>query len=375
MAAIWAVLVPLVWLFPDLSDDPVGWHRQELILGVAGAAMGGYLLTALPHWLKQAGQGATGPGRWAVQALVLAWLAGRAAAAQPGDGALVLLGICAYPVGLALCLLIPVLSARLWRRLPIALAPVGLLAVGVGLRLGGDGLAAALAMALIVAVVGGRIAPAFLASRAGQAAPPQRGGVPATARLADAMLALALASHLAGLGDGATGGLLLAAAVGQVARMGRWPLAEGLAGGQGDLLMLVLAWVWLPVGLTLTAAGLILPGALAELPLPTGLHALTMGLMGGMILAVMARAYMRRVPGALHVSAGLALAFALVMISTLIRLILFATPVALSVPAALWCLGWVVFTLCALWSMAGPTPHPVLSAARRQSSVGRQSRK
>ena len=226
MAAVWAVLVPLVWLIPDLSDDPVGWHRQELILGFAGAAMGGYLLTALPHWLKQAGEGVKGPGRQAMQALVLAWIAGRIAAAQPGDGALVLLGIGAYPLGLAFCLLIPVLSARLWRRLPIALVPVGLLAVGVGLRLGGDGLAAALAMVLIVAVVGGRIVPAFLASRAGQATPPQRGALPEMARLADAVLALALVGHLAGVGDSVTGGLLLAAAAGQAARMGRWPLAR-----------------------------------------------------------------------------------------------------------------------------------------------------
>lgn len=358
------MLVPLVWLIPELSDDPVGWHRQELILGFAGAAMGGYLLTALPHWLKQAGQGAKGPGRRAVQALVLAWLAGRIAAAQPGDGALVLLGIGAYPLALALCLLIPVLSARLWRRLPIALVPVGLLAVGVGLRLDGDGLTAALAMALIVAVVGGRIVPAFLASRAGQATPPQRRALPAMARLADAVLALALVSHLAGVGDSVTGGLLLAAAAGQVARMGRWRLAAGLAGGQGDLLMLVIAWVWLPVGLILTGAGMILPGALAGLPLPTGLHALTMGLIGGMIMAVMARAYMRRAPGVLRAGAGLALAFALITISTLMRLILSATPMALSVPAALWCLGWAVFTLCALRSMSGPVPHPVLSAAR-----------
>jgi len=356
--------VPLVWLFLDLSNDPVGWHRQEMILGFAGAAMGGYLLTALRHWLKQAGQGAKGPGRHAVQGLVLSWLFGRIAAGQPGDGPMVLLGIAAYPLGLALCLLSPVLSARLWRRMPISLAPVGLLAVGVGLRLGGDGLAAALAMALIVAVVGGRIVPAFLASRAGQATPPQRGALPAMARLADALLALALVSHLAGLSDGVTGGLLLATAAGQVARVGRWPLAAGLAGAQGDLLMLVLAWVWLPVGLTLTAVGLILPDALAGLPLPTGLHTLTMGLMGGMIMAVMARAYMRRAPGVLLAGTGLVLAFALITISTLLRLILYAKPVALSVPATFWCLGWAVFALCALRSMAGPAPHPVLSAAR-----------
>jgi len=372
MAAVWAALVPLVWLFPVLSDDPVRWHRQELILGFAGAAMGGYLLTALPHWLRQAGDAAPGwvPGKRAVQALVLAWIAGRIAAAQPGDGPLVLMGIEAYPVGLALCLLIPGLSARLWRRLPIALAPVGLLAVGVGLRQDGDGLTAALAMALIVALVGGRIVPAFLASRAGHAAPPQRGDLPVTAHLADLILGLALVGRAAGLGDGVVGGLLLATAVGQVARMGRWPLCEVLAGGQGDLLLLVVAWLWLPGGLILTGSGLILPGALAGIPLQTGLHALTMGFLGGMILAVMARAYMRRAPGVLRVGAALGLAFALVMLSTLSRLALFAMPGALSVPALLWCLGWAIFTGCALRSMAVPVPHPVLSAAQGKQ-IGR----
>lgn len=41
LAALWAGLVPLVWLWPGLSCDPVAWHRQELVLGFAGAAMGG----------------------------------------------------------------------------------------------------------------------------------------------------------------------------------------------------------------------------------------------------------------------------------------------------------------------------------------------
>jgi len=375
LAAVWAVLAPLVWLFPDWSDDPVGWHRQELILGFAGAAMGGYLLTALPHWLKQAGDGARGrvPGRRAVQSLVLAWGVGRIAAAQPGDGPLVMLGIGLYPLGLSLCLLVPVLSARLWRRLPIALAPVGLLAVGVGLRLGGDGLTAALAMALIVAVVGGRIVPAFLASRAGYATPAQRAALSLTGRLAELTMALALVSHLLGMTDGATGWLLLAAAVGQIARTRRWPLSVGLAGGQADLAMLIIGWLWLPVGLILTGLALVAPGVLAGLSLPTALHALTMGLMGGMILAIMARASMRRAPGVLQAQIGHKIAFALVMLATVLRVALAGLPEALPVPALLWSLGWTVFAGCAARSVWVPVPHPVLSAARGGDGTGRQA--
>ena len=41
LGTFWAALVPLVWLWPGLTCDPVAWHRQELVLGFAGAAMGG----------------------------------------------------------------------------------------------------------------------------------------------------------------------------------------------------------------------------------------------------------------------------------------------------------------------------------------------
>ncbi len=376
MASVWAALVPLAWLFPAWSDDPVEWHRQELILGFAGAAMGGYLLTALPHWLKQAGGAAGGrvPGKRAVQALALAWIAGRVAAIQPGDGPPVLCAIGLYPLGLSLCLLIPVLSARLWRRLPIALAPVGLLAAGVGLRLGGDGLTAALAMALIVAVVGGRIVPAFLASRAGHVTPPRREALPLAGRLADLALALALATRLLGLGEGTTGWLLLVAAAGQAARMRRWPLSGGLAGGQGDLAMLVIAWSWLPVGLALAGLALVAPGEHFGLSLPTELHALTMGLMGGMIQAVMARAYMRRSPGALHAGVGLGLSFALIMLATVLRLGLSGLPGASAIAALPWSLGWALFAARAVRALQDPPPHPVLSAARGGSGFARQAR-
>lgn len=364
LASVWGALVPLVWLFPGLTDDPVGWHRQELILGFAGAAMGGYLLTALPHWVKQAG----GPARTAtrgraLQILVAAWIAGRVAALQPDNGLIVLAGIALYPLGLCACLLVPVLSARLWSRLPIALAPVALLLAGLRLRLSGDGLTAVLGMALLVAVVGGRIVPAFLAARAGQDVPPRRAALPLMDRLADLLLAAAVAAHLTGTGESATGALLLAAASGQALRMARWPLRRGVA-GQADLAMLVIAWLWLPVGLALTGFGLLLPDVLVNLPLATALHALTMGMMGGMILAVMARASMRRVPGALRAGTGHSAAFVLVMIATVLRLAPAGSPGALIVPAALWCLGWAIFVACAARAVGKPVPHPVLSAAR-----------
>jgi uncharacterized protein involved in response to NO len=360
LASLWAGLVPLVWLLPDLVCDPVAWHRQELTLGVAGAAMGGYLLSALPHWIGQSGRDRTaiGPRPRVTQALVLAWILGRLLGGRCLPDELALVGLCLYPAGLALALAGPVVRARAWGRVPMALAPLLLVLIAFRLRLAADSLTAVLGMALLVALVGGRIVPAFLRARAGGETA-TRLRLPAWVRLADLMLALAMAAHLADVGPHLTGALLLLAALGQALRMASWPLAKALHGGQTDLVVLVIAWLWLPVGLALTGLAL---HADTGLMLPTAQHALSMGLMGSMVLAVMARAWMRRVPGALQLGAGLGLGFALLQLATVLRLVLPATPA----PAALcWSLGWGFAVAAAGAALIRPVPQPVLSARRR----------
>lgn len=257
LASFWAGVVPLIWLVPGLVCDPVAWHRQELILGVAGAAMGGYLLTALPHWISQSGQDRAGHGHRprATQLLVLAWGLGRVLGAPCMPDAWALAGLCLYPIGLATALIRPVIAARAWGRLPMALSPLLLVLIAVRLRLAADSQTAVLGIALMVALVGGRIIPAFLRARAGRDTTSRQR--PALwAKGADLMLALALAAHLAGLGPRGTGTLLLLAALGQGLRLASWRLAKGLRGGQGDLAVLVMAWLWLPAGLALTGMAL-----------------------------------------------------------------------------------------------------------------------
>ncbi|WP_374398462.1 NnrS family protein [Tabrizicola sp.] len=356
LASVWAALVPLVWLLPGLTCDPVAWHRQELVLGFAGAAMGGYLLSALPHWLKLAGGEGEGISPRGTMALVLAWVIGRATggACQP-DG-LALVGQALYPLGLALGLVVPVLRARVWRRLPIALAPLLLLLIGLRLRLASDSLTAVLGMALLVALVGGRIVPAFLLARTGDRS--GRGALPLGARLADGALGLALVLHLSGVTESLVGGVTLAAALGQGLRMKDWALAPALR-GHGDLALLVLAWLWLPLGLAMLGLGL--TGA-AALPVATLTHALTMGLMGSMVLAVMARAWMGRAPGRLVAGRATIAAFAILQLATLSRLALSEAGPAVVLP---WLCAWGIMAgQCARASLR-PVPHPVFSARRK----------
>jgi uncharacterized protein involved in response to NO len=241
--------------------------------------------------------------------------------------------------------------------LPTALAPLLLVLIAVRLRLAADSLTAVLGIALLVALVGGRILPAFLRARAGGATT-RRIRVPVAGRAADLTLALALAAHLAGLGPRLAGALMLLAALEQGLRLVGWPLAKGLRGGQSDLAVLVVAWLWLPAGLALTGMAL---RSDAGLPLPTALHALTMGLMGSMVLAVMARAWMRRVPGALRLGWLPGLAFALVQLATILRL---AMPGQTAAAALCWSAAWGLACAAAIAALIRPVPHPVLSARR-----------
>ena len=57
LAATWAAFAILAWLCAflygvSLSSDfsPLAWHRHEMLFGFVGAAVVGFLLTAIPNW-------------------------------------------------------------------------------------------------------------------------------------------------------------------------------------------------------------------------------------------------------------------------------------------------------------------------------------
>ena len=60
-AAAWAVLSMAAWLplfsgeaaLPS-SFDPLSWHIHEMLFGFVMAAVGGFLLTAIPNWTSRA---------------------------------------------------------------------------------------------------------------------------------------------------------------------------------------------------------------------------------------------------------------------------------------------------------------------------------
>jgi uncharacterized protein involved in response to NO len=329
---------------------PHWWHAHEMVFGFVAAAISGFLLTSVPAWT---GAPPVTGGRLA--ALVGLWLAGRVAMTLAGLLPLVLVAVVdvAYLPVLALALSRPLLARGQGRNrgfpvILVALAAANLLThlealqvVGgvahLGLRL------AVFLVTLLVVIVGGRIVPAFTANalrRAGSDAEvrPLRWAD----RLAIPAVLLFVASEITAPRTAWSGGAAGLAALVLVARMTGW---QSLRTGSDALLWsLHVGYAWVPLGLGCIA----LADLFGLLPWTSGLHALTAGAFGAMILAVMTRAALGHTGRPLRAPRGIPLAYLLVTLGALVRTI---APVALtervlgalSVSAALWTLAFALF--------------------------------
>lgn len=368
-AGLCAFLAPAVWLWPGgVGADPVRWHLHELLFGMGGAAVGGYLLTAVPSWT---GAGPVAPQ--SVRALTLLWVLAR----------LSLLWVKILPFGLllplalgyfgmlALVLARRLIAARAWSRLWSVAAITGL-ASGDAVFLADvrgllDEPAAPLAMVLLFASlisgIGGRAVPAFTRNWLHRSAS-RRHLCDWQALSTSALVGTVLGSGLALSGQETAAGIfLLLAGVVQCVRLAGWQTLP--ARRYPALFMLHLAWVWVPAGLILLGAAMLRPDVL---PMSAALHALTMGAMGLMILAISSRAAMARQDDKLIAGPGLALAFALVWLAALLRV---ASPFAprgwpdpIVASAAMWMLGWAAYLWAYRPALQGALPWPILSGRR-----------
>jgi uncharacterized protein involved in response to NO len=384
LAGLWALTAPLAWLLPaGFGPEPVSFHRHELLFGMGGAAVGGYLLTALPAWANRAWTGRVRVGAHITGLLCLFWLLARLTFALSGHLPFVvqLIGGSAYFVLLASFLARSIFEAQLWSRLWTVIAVTGLgLAEAFWAWSGDSGgttngpVLVTLLFALTIGLVGGRAVPAFTRHWLAR--------TNSGARLADTPLlrAAALVLHLAALiallcgWEREAGFCLILSALLQLVRLARWHSWHALR--YPALFILHLAWLWLPLGLALTGLALSAPDIIDR---ATALHGLTMGAMGSMVLAIMARAAMVREDGKLRLGLRLALAFALVFLSAALRVLAPMSTLGwldpTTAPAAAWMLGWLFFLSAYPRALTGPLEGPVLSAAHLRDQALEQPRK
>lgn len=295
-SALWSAIAAPLWLYAFLSGGPVGlsWHVHEMLFGYTGGIVVGFLLTAVPNWT----------GRLPVVGTPLAllfglWLAGRAAMlamALNTDLAsevwpLIIDGL--FLFAMAGVVWREVLAGQNWRNVPVAVMVTlfALANAGFHLEAGAGGVAnlstrlGLAVVALLIAVIGGRVTPSF--TRNWQT---KRGGpLPAVAGRLDvvtlAVTAAGLVAWSVAPTHPAAGALLLAAGGLNLVRLIRWrgdaTVAEPL------VWILHLGYLWLAAGLFFTGLSVAAPGLV---PPSVGVHALTAGAIGVMTLAIMTRA-------------------------------------------------------------------------------------
>lgn len=347
LAAAWASIAVPVWLAAYVHGyalrgalPALFWHGHEMVFGFGFAAVAGFLLTAIPNWTGRL------PVRGAALAgLAALWLAGRVAlliSDQVGALAAAALDL-AFPVALMAVVGRELVAGRNWRNLPM-LAALGLLLAGnVLVHLHALGLAYSATLGIrigiatllmLIALIGGRIVPSFTRNWLAKARP----GVPPPApegRLDRAALLItfaALASWLAGLATWPA----IVAGIALAVRLSRW--RGGATLGEPLLFVLHVGYGWLALGLILLG----LEGSSAAL------HALTVGAIGTMTLAVMTRASLGHSGRALVADGATRTIYALVSAAAVLRVVSAFTEhttLVTSLAGLAWSLAFAMFAV------------------------------
>ncbi len=372
LAASFAVIGMAAWLgaLHGLTAPlSVAWHAHEMLLGFGGAAVAGFVLTAVATWTGRPPVN----GRL-LATLGLAWLLGRLClyAATSLPWAVVMLADLLFPVLLAALTVREIASARnrrnyvvaAWAWLLAGLVLAYHLGAG-GVWPGGEAVATTLLVHLLtgfVTLVGGRVVPSFTANWL-RARGVRR--LPASMPLVERwVLPLTLAAGAAdGLAGGTrlTAGLAFAAALAHGLRLAGW---RGLATHREPLvLVLHAAYAWLPLGyLALGLGALGLPVARAA-----ALHALTVGAIGGMILAMMSRVALGHTGRPLHAARLTVLAYLALGCAALLRTVgpmVGAPPIVMDLAALAWIAAFLAFAVTYL---------PILVAPRIDQATARGS--
>ncbi|WP_424362041.1 NnrS family protein [Methylocystis parvus] len=366
-AALWAAVgLPLSVAYFEMATDlptrfsPHIWHAHEMAFGFGGAVVAGFLLTAIPNWTgRMPLQGAPLGG------LVALWLIGRVAvllsASAPAAVAAAL--DLAFPAIFFVVVAREIATGRNWRNLPMV-AALALLFIGNLLtHLDAMGVAATGALgarmgvatlAMLVALVGGRITPSFTRNWLVKTLPGVGEPAPfgALDRIALATTLAALAAWVAFPETTPTAVLQIVAGCALLLRLTRWRGAS--TGAEPLLFVLHLGYGWLALGLLLMGAN-----QFVDVTDPTApLHALTAGAIGTMTLAVMTRATRGHTGRELAADRGTVAIYVAITLAAILRVTAPLTGdyyfVALSVAAGLWSLAYGLFVLLYFGMLTGP---------------------
>ena len=355
--ALFAALAMLAWTASlhgsGVLLQPVGgwlaWHRHEMVFGFVMAIVGGFLLTAVPNWT-----GIASARGCRLMALVAVWLLARLLWVAGADAQLAAIAQMAFMLGLAGLIASNIWRARQLRNYPVVailllLAAANLLALrgtqqGNPAQQAQGAMAAILLLMTLTGMIAARVIPMF--TKNGLRIAPLRTVRPA--HVYGLLIAGVLASLLAAYqGTERTQGIWAWAAAALYTGLGLghlWQLSGWYHRGIWRvplLWSLHVAYAWMGVfalGMAAWQAGWL---ARADLPL----HALTVGGLGGMTLAMMARVSLGHTGRLLEAPRAMTVAFVLLNLGTLLRVTAIPGWWQFSVPMAglCWAIAFLIF--------------------------------
>ena len=326
--ALFSVFAVTLWLLiykGAISLSPLGggywWHIHEMIFGFGGAIIAGFLLTAVQNWTGVRGaQGNT------LLALFLLWLAGRTVLLVPDLLGTTLTSIIdlAFLPTVAFVLAKPIIAIKQYRNLffvpLLALFTVANLEMHLAIAYPEtfnsvySGYAGVMLVTFLMSVMAGRVAPMFTANgtKTPKATPLPWLDKAANGSLAIAMFSLLL-QPLVGFSAVFFGVLLIIASIFQTMRWLRWrpwitlnvPLLWSLHG----------AMKFICFGLFVLGLSYLIP----EVPSNHVWHLLTIGGIGGLILAMISRVSLGHTGRPLTAPKSMNLAFILISLAALVR--------------------------------------------------------
>lgn len=296
--AIFSFITLFLWLFilkGTLSFSPLGggywWHMHEMVYGFAAAIIAGFLLTAVQNWTGQRGaQGSV------LIFLFVLWLAGRIVVLFPelvGNKLTVLIDLSFLPA-MAYVLGKPIIAIKQYRNLffvPLlalfTLANLEMhLAVNHPIEVSANlaGYASVMLTTVLMSVMAGRVVPMFTANgtQTEKVLPIAWLEKVTNGSIAVATILLLLHPFI-GFGPVMFGSVLVLAGITQAIRWFRWKPWITLSVPLLWSLHISLYFIWF--GLILLGVSYLIP----EMPSNHIWHLLTVGGMGGLILAMISR--------------------------------------------------------------------------------------
>jgi len=326
--AIFSVVAVILWLLMykgTISLSPLGggywWHIHEMVFGFGGAIIAGFLLTAIQNWT-----GVRGAQGKLLFVLFLIWLSGRIVLLMPAilPSALITIVDLSFLPAVAYILAKPLIAIKQYRNL--FFVPLLLLFTLANLEMHlaiylpqifsitFSGYAGVMLVTFLMSVMAGRVAPMFTANgtKTTKATP-----LPWLDKVTNGSLALVVISLLiepiTGFSSQFFGFTLIIAGTFQTMRWLRWK--PWITLGVPLLWSFHLAIKFIAYGLIILGASYLMP----EIPSNHIWHLLTVGGMGGLILAMISRVSLGHTGRPLSPPKAMTAAYIFITIAALVR--------------------------------------------------------